>query len=52
MATIAVTVLLDADQFEEDGATQHFMETLGGKRAAVKVDGHTLSGMVEAMAVR
>ncbi len=45
--TIAVTVLLDADQFEDDAAVFALMDTpLAGQRVTVHVSGRDFAGDV------
>lgn len=52
MGTIAITVTLDADQFEDAEAVQFFMRELNAKRAQVRIDGYAFDGDVSAMATR
>lgn len=55
---IVLTIALDTDQFEEEGAVEFFAGSglvkgvLAGERAAVHVDGYSFSGTVTAAAAR
>jgi alpha/beta superfamily hydrolase len=50
METIALTITLNADQFEDADAVQFFMQELNAQQAVVKIDGYSFSGNVSAMA--